>query len=445
MARGEGRERRPRPNVAVLSSTAYRILLSISYSVWGGMLIIVGYTHRFTLSVKRDDFLPLTSTTAALAAIALAILTYLHENANRDRYLKLALSGLTSLFLLTTTTGFLTALTFGSGEKTLHVRLVILGFVYLCMSSAFPIGVTLRKLSPFILSVVTRAEKTYDYSIFVAVAATFVVWSSDVSLTAVTVVAALGGMVLLVCSTAVMFVTLWHAKPHQEVLEDRIVETLKNAHRNQQQGNSTPQVISLSYLRNYLLSNDDTLLDAIENLQSEDRILEVEHQQFYCLQPGDWQMVENSVLACEAVVLGNRFDDECWNSIFRRLEAETRLPKQFLQQYFVERISDFVRANFEFRKKVSSGEYGHGAELELRTKFGAIDRIYTTLKAAVTPVMKKRKVYVTEYYDEIGLITLRLLNCLPTIERNDSYYKQLRYNVGGLILDDYKELLNASE
>src|ERR1700675_973586 len=442
MAQEENRERRPRrPNVAVLGKTAYRILLAASYSVWGGLLIILGYTHRFTMLVKRDDFLPLTSTTAALAAIALAILTYLHETASRDRYLKLDLAGLTSLFLLATTTGFLAAITFGSTEKTLHVRFVLLGLLYLCTAATLPVGALLQRLNPIVLSMVSHVGVAYDHSIFLAAAATFVVWSSDVSFAAVTVVATLGGMMLLLCSTFVMLVTLWRTRTHREDLEEQIVEKLRSARRKQQEGSSTPQEIPLSYLRNCLLSNDETLLDAIEGLQSEDRIIQVGHLHYYILEPDDWQLVEQKVLTHEAVVLSDKVDGECWKSIFDALERETRLPKQLLREYFSERIRQCVSEHFDSRGRLEAETYGRDpeAKLELCIKPGAFDRLRMTLKSEIA------KLVPNDLTESVGEMELGVLSSLPAIDGHNIYYRNLLFHLGSLVLKDYNAFLDSSD
>ncbi len=449
MAQEQNRERQPRrPSVAVLSKTAYRVLLSTSYSLWGGILILFGYTGRFALSVKRDDFLSLISTTAALAAITLAILTYLHETASRDRYLKLVLAGLTLLFLLATATGFLTALAyrpFDQQFRTLNFRFLVLGFFFIGAALPMPLAAFVARMSPMAARVVARFGGRYDYSLFAAAAATFAVWSSEVSLLAVTIVATLGGMVLLLCSTAVMLVSLWRARSHQEVLEDQIVEALRGARQIQQEGKSVPQEIPLSYLRNRLRSNDETLLEAIEALQSEDRIVKVGYdRKYYILEPGDWKRIADAILSHEVVILGESLDAKCWESLFARLEERTRLPKQLLREYFAETMQEYVRGNFENKGSVKPGPFRHETKIELFVSPGALERYAGEIKSEIGRIM--REGHSPHSLDtEIGRGVFALLSCLPPIGMYDDYCNAVCDHVGSLVLKDHKGFLDESD
>src|ERR1700674_4864481 len=93
-----------------LTPTAYRTSLSVSYGLWSVVVLWFAFEGEFHFHFKRDDFLSLIQTSGGLAAVALAILAYLHATDSVERYLKLIAAAVTVLFLITSFTGLLTAM-----------------------------------------------------------------------------------------------------------------------------------------------------------------------------------------------------------------------------------------------------------------------------------------------------------------------------------------------
>jgi len=448
MAHDDGREGKTRHRQgAILSGTAYRVLLSTSYSLWGGILIVFTNVGKFSVSVKRDDFLPLISTTAALAAIAIAILTYLKETASRDRYLKLALAGLTTMFLLATITGFLSAFTFSTADQhfeKLHLRFIVLGFFYIGVAAIIPFGTVLTKLGPIILSATAVVERIQDYSFFLAAAATFVVWTSEFSLAAVTIVATLGGMVLLLSSSAVMLVSVAHAKTYQEELEERIVETLRGARQSQQPLGLIPHEVPLSQLRNQLHSNDETLLDAIENLKSEDRIVKVGYERsYYILEVEDEARVVDTILKHDVVVLSKKLDAEQWEPLLRALEEHTRLPRRVLHEYFGETIRKCVEQNFDGKGIGASWIGENYIELEAFIRRGVLEGRPDQIRSEVRRVMAEPPTY--SGHRDFGTSILALLSCLPPVNYLEGACTNVANHIEDVVLKTHKGFLDEAD
>ncbi len=93
-----------------LTATAYRYATSQGFTVWGGLIVVFAYSRSMTALVGRDDLLQLLQASAALSAVILAILALLEQMGSRDRYLKMALSGLLICFVAATVSSLLSAL-----------------------------------------------------------------------------------------------------------------------------------------------------------------------------------------------------------------------------------------------------------------------------------------------------------------------------------------------
>lgn len=338
---------------AVLSARAYRILVSVSFAGWGGLLLVFFYSGAFEFATKREDFLSLIETTAGLSALALAVLAFLHEMGSRDRYLKLALASLTLVFLLATTTGLLTTLTFPANEgfRALRFRFLVVGLVYVGVAVS---GVAVIRLAPFTrvpLEKMAKVQTAYDYSVFLVPVSAFALWSRDTSLAAVTITLSLGGLVLLLCSVAVLLIAVWRQRTHEEDLQERVLETLRNVRERHQQGGEHPEPVSLAYLRSRLLSNEETLLDAIEGLRAEDRLVQVDYHEYYILEDSDWDRCAREISAHSAFLLGGKTDDKPWDDIVTELVQRLHLPRQVHSQVF-------HRKNHRIHKNTLS-EYRH--------------------------------------------------------------------------------------
>src|SRR6266852_3941037 len=91
-----------------------------------GVFII--WSRKIQLWIKRDDIIGLAQTTAAMAAISLAIVTVLQEKRSRERYTRAVLWLITAVFVVATCSGWLDVLTRNpSSEKVeplvLHVTI----------------------------------------------------------------------------------------------------------------------------------------------------------------------------------------------------------------------------------------------------------------------------------------------------------------------------------
>jgi hypothetical protein len=333
----------------ILRATAYRIVLSTSFLAWGTCFVIF-YFGSFSFAIGRGDFFSLTQTTAGLGALALAVLAFLTETASRDRYLKLLLAGLLILFLSVTTTGLLSAWTEYSAEqnfKILHFRVLVV-FVFGIGYAGVGFTGLLTNLPPLHRRpLALRVQGLYDYSIFIIPAGLLGFWPTALSIAGVTVLAAVAGLVLLLVSAIVLLVTVWRARTHGEQLQRRILEILQSIRAEHRRSEADPQPVSLDYLRNRLLSNEATILEEIEELRRDDRLVQVGYRAYYVLEPADLQRCTSALASRNVILLGAKPDETPWTAVLDFLSHETSVPSSVLREYFAENITEFVGQNYE--------------------------------------------------------------------------------------------------
>lgn len=392
----------------ILRATAYRIVLSTSFLAWGTCFVVL-YFGSFSFAIRRDDLFSLAQMTAGLGALALAVLAFLTETASRDRYFKLLLAGLLILFLLVTTTGLLSAWTEYSAEqnfKILHFRVLVVLAFGICYAGVGLTGL-LTNLPPLLRRpLALRVQGLYDYSIFIIPAGLLGFWPTALSIAGVTVLAAMAGLVLLLVSAIVLLVTVWRARTHGEQLQQRILEILQSIRAEHRHRGTDPQPVSLDYLRNRLLSNEATILEEIEELRRDDRLVQVGYHAYYVLEPADLQRCTDALASRNVILLGAKLDETLWTEVLDLLSRETSLPSSVLREYFAGNITEFVEHNYE---KIGMIAYPEDAVVWLRP--GALDTARSEIRARLKSLIMKDG--SGQDIRTIGHLAIEVLGCAP--------------------------------
>jgi hypothetical protein len=341
MAFDENRPRR-RHEERYLTATAYRYATSGGFTVWGTLLIIFVYSRSMTAWVGRNDLLQLLQASAALAAVILAILALLEQLGSRDRYLKMALSGLLICFVAATVTSLLSALTNPqeTGLQNLEFRLVFVGGLYLSVGLSGTVVVSLERLKAVRLGL-SAALNILDYSPTVLPFFAFALWSRRLFFAATAVVLSVGGAVLLLCATIAMFIVVWRSRTREEQLRPQVFEVLSQARERHQNG-QTPEPITIEFLRNQTHSNDENLQDVLEELARTDTIARIDYNSYYLLNDSDWSRCSDVVTGTEILELDPGSRDGNWNQIAQDVADMIRLPRQVIDKFMLGSIKETI-------------------------------------------------------------------------------------------------------
>ena len=372
------------------------------------MILIIFFSGKFEVWTRRDDLIGLVQTTAALAAVGLAVLTLIQEIRNRNRYLKLLLAGVTVAFLLATLTGWLAVLTIKPGEhdlRSLSVRFLILGVIYLAVGTS---GISLAPWDR--RSKAVSFARLYDYSFFVLPLGSFLLWSRDLSLAAVTIVLSLGGMVYLVCGAVVLMILAWRVRPYEELLGERAFEIIRDFRDQHQAGTKTPELVTLDYLRSQLRSDNDTLRDAINALRREDRIIEVVPRFYYLpISRSETDQGRREVRNFEVVVAASSMSGTfSWGEIDAFISRKLRLPLEVVSGYFNPDLQDLLNEEF-----VRSDGSANGQKYYVHFKIAAIALFRQLLKSPELEAHWKNTWLSSEEEESLGNEILNQFSCFP--------------------------------
>lgn len=379
-----------------LTATAYRYATACGFTVWGALLIIFVYSRSLTAWVGRNDLLQLLQASTALAAVILAILALLEQLGSRDRYLKMALSGLLICFVAATVASLLSALANPqeTGLQNVEFRLVFLGGLYLSVGSSEIVVVSLdrlkAKLDPNTMPphAVWRHQSVFellrslprhveywvrslrlsgtldvlDYSSTVLPIFAFALWSKTLFLAAAAVALSVGGAVLLLFATIAMFIVVWRSRTREEQLRPRVLEILRQARERHQNG-QMPAPVTLEYLRDQTRSNDENLQEALEELYRTDAIARIDFHSYYILNELDWDRCKRVIRETEIIEWPKYSRDaDYWNKICRGISEEIRLPDEAVKKFMLETIKEEMetRVNRDMSKLGDSWSDAHG-------------------------------------------------------------------------------------
>jgi hypothetical protein len=251
-----------------------------------------------------------------------------------------------------------------------------------------------------------RVQGLYDYSIFIIPAGLLGFWPTALSIAGVTVLAAMAGLVLLLVSAIVLLVAVWRARTHGEQLRHRILGILQSIRAEHRRRGTDLQPVSLDYLRNRLLSNEATILEEIEELRRDDRLVQVGYHAYYVLEPADLQRCTDALASRNVVLLGAKLDETPWTAVLDFLSRETSVPSSVLREYFAENITEFVGRNYQ---KIGTISWPKNAAVWLRT--GALDAARSEIRARLKSLIMKDG--SGQNTGTIGHLAIEVLGCAP--------------------------------
>lgn len=212
MASGATSEQRPeeskgvtRPRLDLVAEAIFEFLSGSSFFIWGALIY---FSRDLNISLKRDDIVELAQTTSALAGIALAALAILQD---REKFLKLFLAVITTIFILATTVAWLTVMFVGQTQsewQSIQLRCSgWIGILFFSYGFSRMAGFKWRQWG---------IEFAYPFSraaAFLLPVFLVGVWPSDKSSFGPSVALSMGGMIYLLAATVFLIVAVHRERP----------------------------------------------------------------------------------------------------------------------------------------------------------------------------------------------------------------------------------------
>jgi len=157
----EGSEQQPgfyflggRRNTTTVTETGYQVFVSVTFGLWVLILLVVIIRAKFTVDIDQQDIAATTGLAAGLSALALAILTFIHQMNAGERYLKLSLAVLSFLFVSSALLAIIELMLYGAESRFHSTVTLYVVFALVLVLGIFTIGKRLRislyVFSPFL-------------------------------------------------------------------------------------------------------------------------------------------------------------------------------------------------------------------------------------------------------------------------------------------------------
>lgn len=195
-------------------SSDFDFLSGLSFMMWG---ILIFTSKQYSIALKRDDIINLAQTTSALAGIALAALAIIQK---KEVFLKMLLALVTLIFVLATTTAWLTAIIVGgtaSEVQNLHLKYSLCCGIIFIFYGGLRISASLPDVLNESLSIpVNTWGKWRKYSrgtAFILPIFLVDIWSNDAYSFGPTVALSIGGMIYLLAATGYLIFAILKEAP----------------------------------------------------------------------------------------------------------------------------------------------------------------------------------------------------------------------------------------
>lgn len=157
----EGSEKQPgfyflggRRNTTTITETGYLAFVSVTFGLWALILLVVIIWTKFTVDIDQPDIATTAGLASGLSALALAILTFIHQVNAGERYLKLGLAVLSFLFVSSALLAIIELMLYGTESRFHSTVTLYVVFTLILVLSLFTVGKRLRislyVFSPFL-------------------------------------------------------------------------------------------------------------------------------------------------------------------------------------------------------------------------------------------------------------------------------------------------------
>jgi hypothetical protein len=155
-----------RRNTTTVTETGYQVFVSLTFGLWGLILLVLIIRTRFSVDIDQQDIATTAGLAAGLSALALAILAFIHQVNAGERYLKLSLAVLSFLYVSSSLLAIIELMLYGT-ESRFHATVSLyVVFALVLVLGVFTIGKRLRfplyVFSPFLTPVLLVLRISQD-------------------------------------------------------------------------------------------------------------------------------------------------------------------------------------------------------------------------------------------------------------------------------------------